>query len=167
MSGVKQDRAENDRQYEDYWRDRVARIVADPNLKHDYVDGLAKRLKAAREHFDSVSQDHSRYSDVDRTDAQMRLDQLQAELQAIEDIEWTREVTVARREAWNKALQNRKYRTGSVVFSTSIERDLGFTLAALKRQVVRYDLQNEPTEEAAAEAPAKPAKPARSRYTLA
>jgi hypothetical protein len=168
MSDVKQTRVDNDREYEEYWRERVARIVADPNLKRDYVEGLAKRLRAAREHFESVSQDHSRYSDVDRTDAQMRLDQLQAELQAIEDIEWTREATLERRELWNKAVHNNRYRAGSVVFSTGIERDLGFTLAALKRQVLRWDLQKEPLDDAITEeADKKPGKPVRSRYTLA
>lgn len=140
MSDAKQVAADRDREYEEYWRERVAHIVVDPDTKRDYLEGLAKRLKAAREHFDSVARDHSRYSDVDRTDAQLRLDQLEAEFQAIEDIEWSREVTGERREAWNVAVHDRKYRVGSVVFSSSIERDLGFTLAALKRQVQRWGL---------------------------
>lgn len=140
MPDTNQATIDNDREYEAYWRERVARIVADPLTKRDYLEGLAKRLKAAREHFESVSRDHSRYSDVDRTDAQLRLDQLEAEFQAIEDIEWTQEVTVQRREAWNVAVRDRKYRAGSVVFSSGIERDLGFTFAALKRQVQRWGL---------------------------
>jgi len=131
---------DNDREFEAYWRERVARIVADPLTKRDYLEGLAKRLKAAREHYENVSRDHSRFSDVDRTDAQLRLDQLEAEFQAIEDIEWTKEVTVQRREAWNLAVRDPKYRAGSVVFSSGIERDLGFTFAALKRQVQRWGL---------------------------
>ncbi|MHB0876844.1 MAG: hypothetical protein ACYC5O_12470 [Anaerolineae bacterium] len=141
MPGAKQTVADSDREYEEYWRERVAHLVADPDTKRDYLEGLERRRKAAREHFDSVSQDKSRYSDVDRTDAQMRLDQLEGELQAIENIEWTREVTLQRREAWNTAVHDRKYRAGSVVFSSGIERDLGFTLASLKRQVQRWGLQ--------------------------
>lgn len=163
MSGAKVNPSDTDREYAEYWRERVARIVADPMTKRDYLEGLAKRLKAAREHFDGVSQDHSRYSDVDRTDAQMRLDQLQGELQAIEDIEWTKDVTLERREAWNRAVKEPKYRAGSVIFSSGIERDLGFSLSALKRQVLRWELEKEP-----ATAPEQQAKqPARSRYTLA
>ena len=123
-----------------YWQERTARIVADPDMAKDYAESLRKRLKEAREHLEKLAEDPRRRESVELTEAQIRADQLEYELQAIEDAEWTLEVTRERRQAWNAAVKDPRYCAGGVVFASSIERDLGFTLEALKRQVQRWGL---------------------------
>lgn len=125
-----------------HWQERLQRVIADPSLRQDYVESLHKRLKAAYDHMEKVNQD-PQARDIDRTEVKVHIDQLEAELWMIEDAEWTREVTVARKEAWNRAVKEKKYRAGGVVFVTAIERDLGFNFATLKRQVARWQLDQQ------------------------
>ena len=125
------------------YEERLARIVADPSAKRDYEDALRRRLKAAREHLAKVQGDPRIYAQGARTQAQIRLDQVESELFALQDVEWTEELTAERRAAWNAALENPKYHAGKVVFSSAIERDLGFSLEVLRRQVQRWDLNGD------------------------
>jgi hypothetical protein len=120
-------------------QDKLARIVADPDAKRDYEDSLQRRIKAAREHLTKVQGDPRTYAQSARTDAQIRLDQVEAELFALQDAEWTKEITAERRAAWNAALQNPKYRSGKQIFASAIERDLHFSLEVLRRQVQRWE----------------------------
>jgi hypothetical protein len=118
--------------------DRIRRVLADPQKKADYIDSLRRRLQAASQHLAKVQGNTSLYGETARTQAEVRISQLEAELLAIEDVEWTKELTAERRAAWNQAVRNPKYRAGGVVFSSAIERDLGFSLESLRRQIERW-----------------------------
>jgi DNA repair exonuclease SbcCD ATPase subunit len=124
---------------------RLARIVADPEARRDYEESLQRRIKAAREHLARVQGDPRLFDSGARTEAQIRLDQAEAELLALQDAEWTRELTIQRRAAWNAALKDPKYHAGRVVFYSAIERDLGFSLDVLRRQVQRWGLTGDAT----------------------
>jgi len=67
--------------------------------------------------------------------------EIEAEKQAEENAIWTREETIARRKAWNAAVQSPKYQTRrGVVLVSKVVWDLGYDAAALKRHIARHGL---------------------------
>lgn len=53
---------------------------------------------------------------------------------------WTREMTIERRAAWNAAVRDKKYAPKGAILIGTIERDLGFTIQNLKHYVKHYGL---------------------------
>ena len=70
------------------------------------------------------------------------MDTLKAQIAAATETEWSREVTIERRAAWNAAVQDpsNRARNGKTVLVGKIEADLGFGLDDLKAQVRRWAL---------------------------
>lgn len=61
--------------------------------------------------------------------------------EAREDAEWTREVTIERRAAWNAAVKGGRYLNAKGgVHVANLVKAMGFDAATLKRQVARHAL---------------------------
>lgn len=58
-----------------------------------------------------------------------------AELKIAEDAEWTRDVTISRRAAWNKEVN-----TMTAPTAAKIAAKLGFEMETLKRYVTKYNI---------------------------
>ncbi len=123
-----------------YWDRKAANLKTDIEADREYLRSLPGRLEMAERRLNVVTSDSYVYTDAERAEALAAIEAIHAEMQTQEDAEWDRETTIARRAAWNAAVQDRKYRAGKTVLVGKIQQVLGFGPEVLRRQVARHRL---------------------------
>jgi len=129
-----------------YWTERDAQITADMAADAAFAASDTGRLLAARRRLNLVTGENGYlHTDAERDAAFAAVAEIEARRrtgQAGAAARWTRDVTIARRAAWNAALQNPAYRTttGKSVLVGKIVSALGFTAEELKTAVARHGL---------------------------
>ncbi|HUS83492.1 MAG TPA: hypothetical protein VM013_09600 [Dehalococcoidia bacterium] len=106
---------------------------------------LSERLNAAIKRSNLIRDGYG--YEAERAAARAEVDELRAQVQTEDaarfEAEWTREITIERRAAWNAALRDPQYRARNAAKSVlvgKVQSDLGFTMDALKTAVARWAL---------------------------
>jgi len=126
-----------------YWDDLAAARGADKEAAQKFAQSregqFAELHKTTRI---DLAESWEPEQDAARKEAAMaEIAEIEAEKQAEENAIWTREETIARRKAWNAAVQSPKYQTRrGVVLVSKVVWDLGYDAAALKRHIARHGL---------------------------
>ena len=103
---------------------------------------LTERLNAAIKRSNLIRDGYG--YEAERAAARAEVDGLRVQLQAEDaarfEAEWTREVTIERRAAWNAALSDSRYRATKGVLVSKMQSELGYSMDALKAAVARWAL---------------------------
>ncbi len=123
-----------------YWDRQKAEMAAEREARREYPETEGQELYRELTKLNAMT---AEYFTAEQIAAQRAVvDTLEAQIAAATETEWSREVTIERRAAWNAAVQDPSYRAknGKTVLVGKIEADLGFGLDELKAQVKRWAL---------------------------
>lgn len=125
-----------------YWTQRNAELDAAAADDAEYAASYSGRLEAAQRRLNLVTGDRAAYTDADRADALATIAALEAEADAAFAAEWTREVAMERRAAWNATVARigRAPKAQQPRLIHEAQAQQGWTVDALRRAVAMHRL---------------------------
>lgn len=127
----------------EYWDKREARFAAEDAAAAELAQSPVHKLNVLRRKLDSLYADRGAHTAEEIAAVEAQIATIEAGGQAQFAAEWTREVTVSRRAAWNALVKSGKLSKGGKVNMQAVrqaERAQGWTMDDLKRAVALHGL---------------------------
>lgn len=135
---------QNEMSTQEYWTRKAEQQAADAKADAEYArseSGMLQRLITLQSSIKDMSPQKRAEAQAEIDALIAKLDAIKAKSQAAQESEWTREVTMERREAWNTAIRSGKYSAkGGGVLVGKLQSEIGFTFDELKAAIKRHGL---------------------------
>lgn len=127
----------------EYWDRKEARFAAEDALRAELAQSPSRKLNALYRKLNSLQSDEGIGTPEDVAEVQAQIAQIEAEQDAAFWAEWTREITIERRAAWNALVRSGKLSRGGKVDMAAVrraEQAQGWTMESLRRAVAKHGL---------------------------